>query len=68
MMLTPTRIVSFRVWGVERFPLVIKGVGLFNLNGSLNLRKIGQLMVECVGSSHIMHGSSTLGPFGTEGN
>ena len=39
-MLTPTRIVSFRVWGVERFPMVVKGVGLFNLNSSFNLRKI----------------------------
>ena len=39
-MLAPPRVVSFRVWGVERFPLVVKGVGLFNLNGSLNLRKI----------------------------
>ena len=48
--------------------MVVKGVGLFNLNGSFNLRKIWAVMVECVGSSHIMHGSSTLGPFGTEGN
>ena len=39
-MLAPTRIVGFRVWGVERLPLVVKGIGLFNLNGSLNLRKI----------------------------
>ena len=39
-MLAPPRIVSLRVWGIERFPLVVKGIGLLNLNGSLNLGKI----------------------------
>ena len=39
-MLAPPRIISFRVWGIERFPLVVKGVGLLDLNGSLYLRKI----------------------------
>ena len=39
-MLAPPRIINFRVWGVERFPLVVKGIGLLYLNGSLNLRKI----------------------------
>ena len=39
-MLAPPGIISFRVWRIERFPLVVKGVGLLYLNGSLNLRKI----------------------------
>ena len=39
-MLSPPRIIGFRVWGIERFPLVVKGIGLLYLNGSLNLRKI----------------------------
>ena len=39
-MLAPPRIISFRLWGIERFPLVVKGVDLLYLNGSLNLRKI----------------------------
>ena len=30
-------------------------------------RRFGQLIVECVGSSQMMHGSSTLGPIGIEG-
>ena len=39
-MLAPPRIISFRVLRIERFPFVVKGIGLLYLNGSLNLRKI----------------------------
>ena len=38
--LTPPRIISFRVWRVEGLPLVIKSISLLFLDCSLDLRKV----------------------------
>ena len=38
--LTPSWIICFRIWRIERFPLVVKGIGLLYLNCFLNLRKV----------------------------
>ena len=37
--LTSPWIISFRVWRIERLPLVIKGISLLYLDCSLDLRK-----------------------------
>ena len=39
-MLTPSRIICFRIWRIERFPLVVKGIGLLYLNCAFYLRKV----------------------------
>ena len=38
--LTPPRIISFRVWRIEGLPLVIKSISLLYLDCSLDLRKV----------------------------
>ena len=38
--LTPSWIICFKIWRIERFPLVVKGINLLYLNCSLNLRKV----------------------------
>ena len=38
--LTPSKIICFRIWRIERLPLVVKSISLLYLNCSLDLRKV----------------------------